>query len=540
MIRKTYSVILLLSLLLSVFAYGITEEISIPLEHPVDELGIALDDIGPAVSDESGIVLNDDPIEITSEISLGMSDQSEANATKGIPATLTLGVKEKATLKVSGKVKYRSSKAAVATVSSKGVITAKKKGKAVITVTSGKKELGRCTVQVVAAPKRVTVSPKTASIEIGQTLQLEAKLPKNTHASLTYSSSNRKVVKVSALGLVTTVSAGKATVTVTTHNGKTAKCTVTVTEPPEPSVTLVYAEVNPIEGTVTGETAKAFKEKLESLTNGSVTVELQGSGVMGSESDVLRSILSGINNVDIVRCSAYALNQYGCDKSVLLNLPYTFESDAHFWMFANSNLAREILDEPQSVGLPFRGICYGQDGFRHFFFNDVVKGIDDLEGLKIRVSSDPIMTGMVNDLGAAATVVSFSELYSALQSGVIDGAEQPTLNYLSNSFYEVAPCLLLDGHTVGAFQILITDSAWEKLSKKQQKAVMTAGKYAAKVCKSKQAAMEKEALAQLKEKGVTVVKVSDRSAWRKACKDTIEANTTDKALYNKIIALANS
>lgn len=539
MIRKTYSVILLLSLLLSVFAYGITEEISIPLEHPVDELGIALDDIGPAVSDESGIVLNDDPIEITSEISLGMSDQSEANATKGIPATLTLGVKEKATLKVSGKVRYKSSKAAVATVSSKGVITAKRKGKAVITVTSGKKELGRCTVQVVAAPKRVTVSPKAASIEIGQTLQLEPKLPKNTHASLTYTSSNRKVVKVSAAGLVTAVSAGKATVTVTAHNGKKAKCTVTVTEPPEPSVTLVYADVNPLDGTVTGETAKAFKEKVEALTNGSVTVELQGSGIMGSVVDVLGNILSGDNSVDIVRCSATALYPYGCDKAILLNLPYTFESDAHFWKFANSSLAREMLDEPQSVGLPFRGICYGEEGFRHFFFRNAVGGIEDLNGLKIRVSADSIMTGMVLDLGAIATAASFSELYFALQSGVFDGAEQPTLNYLSNSFWEVAPWLLQDGHTVGAFQILITDNAWEKLSKKQQKAVMTAGKYAAKVCKSKQAAMEKKALAQLKENGVTVVKVSDRSAWRKACKNTIEANMTDKALYNKIIALAN-
>jgi len=545
MIRKTYSVILLLSLLLSVFAYGITEEISIPLEHPVDELGIALDDIGPAVSDESGIVLNDDPIEITSEISLGMSDQSEANATKGIPATLTLGVKEKATLKVSGKVRYKSSKAAVATVSTKGVITAKRKGKAIITVTSGKKELGRCTVKVVAAPKSVTLTPKSASIEIGQTFQLTSTLPKNTHSSLSYSSTNSKVATVTNSGLVRGLSAGKADITVKAYNGVWSKCAVTVTDPTagidptEEKVRLVYADMDLLyDGTIIGETAKAFKEKVEALSNGTVTVELYGGGIFGTEEDILNGVLGRNNTVDIIRCSATALAQYGCDKASLLVLPYTFESDAHFWKFASSNLAKKILSQPQTLGLPLRGICFGMEGFRHFFFSNPVSGINDLKGLKIRVAQNPIMTGMVNDLGATAAACSYAELYPALHS-VVNGAELSTFNYMSNSFYEVAPHLLLDGHTVNnAFQIIITDNAWTKLSKKQQEVIMTAGKYASNVCKRKQTTFEKDALAQLKKKGVTIVKVSDKSAWRKACKRTISANMTDKALYNKILALA--
>ena len=83
---------------------------------------------------------------------------------------------------------------------------------------------------------------------------------------------------------------------------------------------------------------------------------------------------------------------------------------------------------------------------------------------------------MVKALGANPTVVSFTELYSALQTGVCDGAEQPIANYKSNAFPEVAPYLMLDGHTLGAVQVVITDNAWAKLNEQQQGWIMEAAK----------------------------------------------------------------
>ena len=216
------------------------------------------------------------------------------------------------------------------------------------------------------------------------------------------------------------------------------------------AVTLTYAEVNPIEGTIVGELAKAFKSKVEELTNGEVTVDIQASGVLGSEDQILDNLLGGGNVTDISRISAFALSQYGCTKATLLSLPYVFENREHFWNFATSDLAKEFLNEPQTVGLPLRGLCYGEEGFRHFFFKNEVTDINSLKGLKIRVSSDPVMTGMVSGLGASATTVPFTELYSALQTGVVDAAEQPTANYKSNAFQEVAPYFMMDGHTLGA------------------------------------------------------------------------------------------
>ena len=126
----------------------------------------------------------------------------------------------------------------------------------------------------------------------------------------------------------------------------------------DPHVKLVYAEVNPLDSIV-GQTATAFKEKVEELSGGSIEIDIQASGVLGSENDVLDNILAGGDTIDMSRISAFALTSYGCNKSKLLSIPFTFENRAHFWNFANSDLAAEFLNEPQELGLPVRGVFYG-------------------------------------------------------------------------------------------------------------------------------------------------------------------------------------
>ena len=311
-------------------------------------------------------------------------------------------------------------------------------------------------------------------------------------------------------------------------------CTAAFADP----VTLTYAEVNPLEGTIVGEMAKAFKEKAEELSGGEIQIDIQAGGVLGTEDQILDNLLGGGNITDIGRFSAFALTQYGCDKAKLLSIPYTFVNEDHFWKFADSELAQEFLLEPQTLGLPLRGLCYGEEGFRHFFFKKGldVKGIEDLKGLKIRVSADPVMTGMVENLGAAATPVAFTELYSALNSGVVDAAEQPTANYFSNAFQEVAPTLLLDGHTLGAIQLIITDAAWAKLNEEQQGWIMEAAKYASQVCREKVAEIENETFERLAAAGATVIEVTDKAPWVEACQPTIQANTADQAeLYQQLL-----
>ncbi|MBR2186483.1 MAG: TRAP transporter substrate-binding protein [Lachnospiraceae bacterium] len=307
----------------------------------------------------------------------------------------------------------------------------------------------------------------------------------------------------------------------------------------DPAVTLVMAEVNPLD-TIVGQMDSKFKEEVEKNSNGSITIDLQASGVLGSENDVLDTMLGGAGTIQISRISAFALTTYGGHKSTLLSIPYTFKDRNHFWNFVNSDLAEEFLREPSDNGSGIRGLFYGEEGFRHFFTVDPVSGIEDMKGKKIRVSNDPVMQGMVEGLGASPTVVDFGELYSALQTGVVDGAEQPTANYQSNAFNEVANNFILDGHTLGAVQVVITDEAWNSLTESQQKAITDAGKVASEYCRQISEEAENKVLDELKAGGCNVVEVTDKTPWQEACKKVIEENTADQAdLYQQILDLAD-
>ena len=344
---------------------------------------------------------------------------------------------------------------------------------------------------------------------------------------------------VSAAALALTACGGSsnstAASTATSAAASTAPAGDAATAASDPKVTLVYAEVNPLD-TIVGQTGSHFKEKVEELSGGSVVVDVQASGVLGSENDVLDAILGGSTSIDISRISAFALTSYGCNKSKLLSIPFTFNNRAHFWNFANSDLAPEFLNEPQELGLPVRGLFYGEEGFRHFFTVKPVATIDDLKGMKLRVSNDPVMNGMVEGLGANPTVVAFGELYSALQTGVVDGAEQPIANYKSNAFPEVANNLILDGHTLGAVQAVITDNAWGKLTANQQAAVMAAAADTQKFNADLSETAENKVLEELRSSGCNVVDVDDKTPWQEACAKVIKDNTSDQAeLYQKLL-----
>lgn len=307
-------------------------------------------------------------------------------------------------------------------------------------------------------------------------------------------------------------------------------------------VTLTYAEVNPLDGTIVGEMAKAFKAKVEELSGGSVLIDIQAGGVLGSEDQVLDNLLGYGNITDISRISAFALTSYGTKKSVLLSLPYTFKDRDHFWTFANSDLGKEFLNESEELGLGVRGLYYGEEGFRHFFTvkDKPIKTPADMKGMKIRVSNDPIMTAMVSSLGATPSPVSMSEIYASMQNGTIDGAEQPTVNYAGNSFQEVGPNLTMDGHTLGAMMTVISDKSWDKLTDNQKQVIQDAGQIASDYCREVSESKENEVLDQLKSQGVNIIDVPDKTAWQEACKPIADEYATGDLAdaYQQILDLA--
>ena len=159
--------------------------------------------------------------------------------------------------------------------------------------------------------------------------------------------------------------------------------------------------------------------------------------------------------------------------------------------------------------------------------------------MKLRVSNDPVMNGMVNGLGASPTVVAFGELYSALQTGVVDGAEQPIANYKSNAFPEVANNIILDGHTLGAVQAVITDTAWAKLTADQQAVLLEAGRLTQQFNADLSEGAENEVLDQLKAEGCNVVEVTNPAEWAEACAEIItQSSANHPDLYQQILDMA--
>lgn len=306
----------------------------------------------------------------------------------------------------------------------------------------------------------------------------------------------------------------------------------------DPEVTLVYAEVNPPDSLI-GKVDVKFKETVEELSGGSIKIDLQASGVLGAEGDVLDNMLGGVGTIDMARVSVSTLTGYGVPKSTLLAIPYTFVDRDHFWKFAASDVAKEIMNETQELGLGVRGLFYGEEGFRHIFTSKEINGLEDLAGLKIRVSTDPVMVNMINALGANATVVAYTELYSSLQTGVVDGAENPISNYQANAFTEVAPNLILDGHQLGLIEVIITDAAWDKLTDAQKECMVQAAEIAGAYNKEMVQESEDQVLEELKADGINVVEVTDKAPWVEACKDVIADASKDYAdLYQQIVDLA--
>jgi TRAP-type C4-dicarboxylate transport system substrate-binding protein len=211
------------------------------------------------------------------------------------------------------------------------------------------------------------------------------------------------------------------------------------------------------------------------------------------------------------------------------------ENRKHFWAIAASDYGQSVLEEPGELELGVRGLFFAEEGFRHLFFKDEIKSIDDIKGKKIRVSTDPIMMGMIQGLGGSPTSIAFTELYTSLSSGVVDGAEQPIANYQSNAFNEVAPYMILDGHTMGAAEVIMTDTAWDKLSESQRKAVVEAGKLASEFNAGLSEENENKCIEELKAEGVTFVEVADLQPWRDACADTIATATVGMEDYVKQI-----
>lgn len=250
-------------------------------------------------------------------------------------------------------------------------------------------------------------------------------------------------------------------------------------------------------------------ERLEEHSGGSMRLALYPGGQLGNERELIE--LLQIGSLSMTKVSASPLEGFVREMQVF-NVPYVFRDRQHYEQVLDSDIGRRLLDAPIPVRL--KGLGYYDAGSRSFYtVEQAVHEPADLAGLKIRVQESQTAVRMVSALGGSATPIAWGELYTALQQGVVDGAENNPPSFYRSGHYEICRYYTLDEHTAVPDLLLIGTVAWDSLDARQQgwlqQAVDESVRYQRKLWREDSDA----ALAAVEAAGVEIIR-PDKSAFR--------------------------
>lgn len=242
-------------------------------------------------------------------------------------------------------------------------------------------------------------------------------------------------------------------------------------------------------------------ERLAAKSGGTLRVEVYPSGQLGSERECLELVQLG--GIAMTKVSASVLEGFAPEFQVF-GLPYLFRDEAHKTAVLAGPIGQEILAAPQSKFM--RGLCYYDSGSRSFYTKRPVRSPDDLKGMKIRVQESPMAFALIRAFGASATPISFGELYTALQQGVVDGAENNPPSFHLARHYEVCKFYSLDEHTSVPDVVIIGTHFWNSLTKQQQQWMQEAADESAVFQQKLWSASTAESLAAVVQAGVEIIR----------------------------------
>ena len=242
-------------------------------------------------------------------------------------------------------------------------------------------------------------------------------------------------------------------------------------------------------------------QRCKEISNGDLTIEIYPSGQLGSEQQCVE--LLQIGSLAITKVSAAVMESFVEDFKVL-GLPYVFRSREHSFKVLDGEIGKELLRSTEPYWI--RGLCFYDAGSRSFYTIDKpVYSPDDLKGLKIRVMKSITAMEMVKALGGSPTPISWGELYTALQSGVVDGAENNPPSFYTSHHYEVCKYYSLNEHTTVPDVLIVSMKVWNKLSEQEKEWLQQAADESVPVERKLWAESEKESLEAVEEAGVTII-----------------------------------
>lgn len=267
-------------------------------------------------------------------------------------------------------------------------------------------------------------------------------------------------------------------------------------------------------------------ERVYEKSKGEMVIDVYHSGQLGSESECLE--LLQIGSLGITKVSAAVMEGFAPSYKVL-GLPYVLMSKEHSHAVLDGEVGKQILRDGEEAWL--RGLCFYDAGSRSFYTkNRPINHPDDLRGQKIRVMKSIISNRMITSLGGAPMPISWGELYTALQQGVVDGAENNPPSFYLSKHYEVCKYYSINEHTMIPDVLLISTRIWNTLSDQEKKWLTEAAEESVPVQRKLWEESESESLRELEKAGVEI-SYPDKEPFAKRVEGMYDAFKNDPVVY---------
>lgn len=284
-----------------------------------------------------------------------------------------------------------------------------------------------------------------------------------------------------------------------------------------------------------------MKEIVEQKTNGEVQIEVFANAVLGEETESVEKMIKG--TIDMATLSPSGMTTlvkeyYACD------LPFNFRNEEEARAFYDGEIGDILFEKTEEIGLV--GLAWWEYGFRNVCNGKVpVRTPEDMKGLKIRIQNSPVHIATMKALGANPVPLGFSEVYTSLQQGVIDGWETPPIAILTGRYYEVQDYYSLTGHFYDPSPVYISKKTWDKLTPEQQEILKEAAIEARDYMRELISEQTDKAIEEIKEKGMEVIEINEEEykAFQEATKDVykeFENEIGKEFLDNFLKTLANN
>jgi tripartite ATP-independent transporter DctP family solute receptor len=260
----------------------------------------------------------------------------------------------------------------------------------------------------------------------------------------------------------------------------------------------------------------AFAKEVEKRTGGRYKIQNFYSGALGAERESIEAVQLG--TLDLTMTSTGPVPNF-VPEVAILDIPFLFKDYAQARGTLDGPIGQDMLGKFQSKGIV--ALAWGENGFRHMTNNKrSVNAPDDLKGLKMRTMENPVHMQAYKAFGIIPTPMAFTEVFTALQQGTVDGQENPLSVISAAKFAQVQKHITLTGHVYSPALLLMNKGKWDKLSAADKQAFAESAKEAVKANRARIDEDEKRVVAELKAQGMTVVEVVDKGKFQTALEPT--------------------